>query len=421
MIIINFQLSIINSMRIWIVNYYTSPTCANPRYLEMAKYFMAAGHKVLTFYANYNGNKEAALFKPYTVNGLDFVEVKSPHFEGNGLKRMKSIYIFSRTLMKHCEVFEKPDVILHNIHPPFDYPIVKLAKKIPCKYIAEAWDLWPQAFVTYGLIGAKNPLMKWAYSIEKKYYCAADEIIFTFLGALDYLKRHGWMKEQGGQIDSEHFHYINNGINLAKFDCDRDEYPRPDADMNDDSLYRIIYLGTVSRVNNVKTLIDTAALLKDNPKYRFIIYGDGADRESLEQYVVDNNINNVVFKEKRIKFEECAWVVSQATVNIMNYRNGFGQWGVSSGKMFQYLAAGKPIVCNINICYDNVINDNNLGVSKNIKTSEEFATEIKRLAELPQEDYDAMCERVREVAKRFDYKVLAAQELEIIENAVRAN
>ena len=89
--------------------------------------------------------------------------------------------------------------------------------------------------------------------------------------------------------------------------------------------------------------------------------------------------------------------------------------------MFQYLAAGKPIVCNINIGYDNVINDNNLGVSKNITTPEEFAMEIRRLAEQPQADYEAMCERVREVAKRFDYKVLAAQELEIIENAVRAN
>ena len=46
---------------------------------------------------------------------------------------------------------------------------------------------------------------------------------------------------------------------------------------------------------------------------------------------------------------------------------------------------------------------------------------IRSLAEQPRASYDAMCERVREAAKRFDYKVLAAEELKVIENAVRNN
>ena len=78
-------------MRIWIVNYYTSPTCSNPRYLEFAKYFMAAGHEVLTFYANYKSDESSPLFQRKMVDGLDFVEVRAPHFIGNGVKRMLSI------------------------------------------------------------------------------------------------------------------------------------------------------------------------------------------------------------------------------------------------------------------------------------------------------------------------------------------
>jgi glycosyltransferase involved in cell wall biosynthesis len=151
------------------------------------------------------------------------------------------------------------------------------------------------------------------------------------------------------------------------------------------------------------------------PNYRFFIYGNGAYRDELEQYVKVNHINNVIFKEKRIPLEECAWVVSQATVDVMNYEKGFGRWGVSSGKMFQYLAAGKPIVCNIDIAYDNVILDNNLGICRDIETADDFVFAIRSLAEQPRASYDAMCERVREVAKRFDYKVLAAEELKIID------
>jgi len=409
-------------MKIWIVNYYagTPATAGNPRYLKLAKHFMEAGHEIIIFNAGRTAHIDDSEFHggnflERQYGDLKFVHVRVPNFRGNGIKRMLSIWKFARIVLKGRRQFDRPDVILQNIHPPFDYPIVKLAKKLKCKYIAEAWDLWPEDFVTFGLIKENNPVMKLAYAIEKKYYYNANEIVFTFLGAFDYLKRKGWMKDQGGKIDPEHLHYINNGIDLAQFDLDCENHSRSDEDMNDDNLYRIIYLGSIKRANNVKNLIDAAALMQDNPRYRFFIYGDGAYRGELEQFVKDNNINNVVFKEKRISFSECAWVVSQATVNIMNYEKGFGRWGVSSGKMFQYLAAGKPIVCNIDIAYDNVIRDNNLGVAQDLNTPEEFAEAIKKLAEQPQEEYDAMCKRVREVAKRFDYKVLAAEELKVIE------
>ena len=88
--------------------------------------------------------------------------------------------------------------------------------------------------------------------------------------------------------------------------------------------------------------------------------------------------------------------------------------GVSAGKLFQYLAAGKPIVCNVKISYDDIITDNNLGVARDLITAEEFVTEIRRIAEQSQELYDEMCKRVRKVATHFDYKVLAKRELELL-------
>lgn len=403
-------------MRIWIVNYYTSPTCSNPRYLEFAKHFMAAGYEVLTFYANFKGDESAPLFQSKTVNGLDFIEVKAPHYVGNGVARMKSIFTFARAIKKHCKEFDRPEVILHNVHAPFDAPIVLVARKLKCKYVSEVWDLWPDNFANFGMISRKNPVMKLFYRIEKWIYDHADERVFTLAGATAYLKGKGWTTETGGKIDLAKVHYINNGLDLDQFDKDKLAFPREDADMNDPNLTKIVYLGAINKANNVKTLIDAAVLLQDMPNYRFFIYGNGVYRPELEQYVKENHIDNVVFKETRIPLEECAWVVSQATVNIMNYEKGFGYMGVSSGKMFQYLAAGKPIVCNVDIVYDNVIKDNNLGVCRDIETPQEFADAIRSIAELPTDEYQAMCERVREVAKRFDYKVLAALELEIIES-----
>lgn len=403
------------SKRIWIVNPQTgSPEqVANPRYLELAHYFMEAGYEVITF----NSSQREGItipngkFMEKQYGDYKFVHVSAPDFVGNGVKRMLSLYQFSRNMMSIRKHFPKPDIILHNIHPPFDYPIVRMARKLHAKYVAEAWDLWPDDFVTYGLVKASNPIMKIAYAIEKQYYYHADDIIFTFKGAFDYLKRQGWTKEQGGKIDMSHVHYINNGIDLQKFDEDKEKFPRLDADINAEGIFKIIYLGSIQRANNVQTLIEAAEILQEDSRYQFFIYGDGAYREDMESYVKAHQLTNVTFKEKRIPLEECAWVVSQATINVMNYQKDFGKMGVSSGKLFQYLAAGKPIVCNIDISYDDVITENNLGIARDMNTASEFAQAIKQIAEQPQGEYQAMCGRVRKASEQFDYKVLAAREL----------
>ena len=411
-------------MRVWIVNYYTSPTCSNPRYLQLAKHFMGKGWEVTTFNASFEDDEIDREFRPGQLflrkkyGDLDFVHVKSPHYIGNGLKRMYSIWAFAWRLYGHCKEFEKPDVILHNIHTPFDYPIVWAAKKLNAKYVAEAWDLWPEDFVTFGLVSRKNPALHFFYWVEKKLYYHADQIVFTFLGAFDYLKRKGWTTETGGMVDMSRVHYINNGVDLDQFDKDKNAYPRPDEDINSKDIFKIIYLGSINIANHVQTLIDAADLLQFDDNYQFFIYGDGAHRDMLEQYVKDKNIKNVHFKERRIPLCECAWVVSQATVNVMNYEKGFGHMGVSSGKLWQYLAAGKPIVCNIKIAFDDIITDNNLGVAQDIETPETFAQAIRNCAEQPGYRYQGMCERVRKIAERFDYKVLATEEIKVIEAAL---
>lgn len=403
-------------MRVWIVNYYTSPDSANPRYLEFAKHFVEKGWEVTSFYANFRSEETSPKFIKEQIGGLDFVQVKAPRYVGNGLKRMFSIWKFAQTIKMHLKEFEKPDVILHNVHAPFDYPIVKAAKKVGAKYVSEVWDLWPDNFANFGMISRKNPVMKTFYAIEKWIYYHADQLVFTIPGALQYLQDKKWTTNTGGKIDLARVHYINNGVDLEQFKKDREAYPRDDEDINRNDIFKIVYMGTISFANHVQTLIDAAALLQEDNRYQFFIYGDGAHREQLERYVSDNAIKNVHFKEKRIPLCEVAWVVSQATVNIMTYEKGFGYMGVSSGKMFQYLAAGKPIVCNIDIAYDNVIKDNNIGVARDIESSKDLSNEIRRLAELPQNEYGAMCDRVIETAKRFDYKKIAAEEIRVIES-----
>lgn len=411
------------SKTIWIVNYYTGTplNASNRRYLELAKYFMDAGYNVITFNSAYRGKgviEDIPPGKNYiekTYGRYKFVHIACPHYIGNGFKRMYSILKFALIFFFIRNKLEKPVIILHNIHTPFDFPVFVAAKFMKVKYIAECWDLWPEDFEVWGLVSKYNPFLKIAYWIEKFIYYYADELIFTFKGIYDYLDKKNLTLEKGGKVNLNKVHYINNGIDLSKFDSDKIVYSRDDKELNDPSTIKVVYLGSIQLANQIKTLIDAAVVLKNQPNIKFLIYGDGVDRSMLETYVKDNHISNVFFKERKINFEECAWVVSNSSINILNYGKRFGRMGLSSGKLWLYLAAGKPIICNIHIPYDDIITENNLGIAKDIDSPEEYADIIKSIAFLPKVEYDSICRRVRMCAAKYDYKVLAEEELTIIE------
>lgn len=409
---------------VWIVNYYISPPnlATNMRHLEFADALQKKGYNVLIISSSYLRANKLNLIEgnePYKFVNYDqykFCHINVISNQGNGIKRMLSIFQFSSRLYFNARKIGNPNIILHNVHPPFDYLISSLAKKIKCTYIAEAWDLWPLDFVTMGLVSKNNPLMKLAYYLERKMYERASEIIFTFAGGIDYLRNRKYTLDRGGVIDMQHVHYINNGISLREFDFNKNKYITEDEDLVNDTKFKIVYLGSIKLANNVFQLIKAAEFLKnDYPKIVIIIYGNGNQRCELMQYCKKNKITNVKFKEERMPFSHVPYVVSCADLNIMNYKMGFGKFGVSSGKLFQYLAAGKPIVCNIEIAYDDVITENILGVSRNFQSVEEYASAIVNIYNLNKQDYMDMCVRARKTAQRFDYEYLSRKIIGIVE------
>jgi len=86
---------------------------------------------------------------------------------------------------------------------------------------------------------------------------------------------------------------------------------------------------------------------------------------------------------------------------------------MSPGKFFQYLAAAKPICSNIAVKYS-IINEFNLGVEKDLNTPDLYADSIRRIADLSNDDYNNMCNRVRATAFLYDYKILFKKFLEVV-------
>lgn len=408
---------------IWIVNYYANPPqyVTNERHLQFAHYLRKAGYKVTIFSAGYLHYKEIDLIgeeiiKKVSYGEQEFVHIRAKKYKGNGLGRVFSIFQFAWRIFCNRHKFEKPDVILHNIHEPFDYPIFWCAKRLKAKYIAEDWDLWSRSFVKMGFIKEGGIVSKVIFSLAENLFAKADRVVFSMEGGRDYICDMGWDKAHGGRVDLDKVFYINSGVDIEEFDRCAKEETIDDNDLLDEDFFKIIYLGSINAANNVKQLLDAAKILQNNPRLKFLIYGDGQDRQELENYCKQEAIGNVIFKQKRIPFFQVPFVLTHSNLNLLNYYRSFGQYGVSSGKLFQYMASGKPVCCNLNMRKYDVITPNHFGVAKYFDTSQEYADAIAYFASLPNEEYNLMCQNARKTAYEFDYRNLSNKLVEIIKS-----
>lgn len=408
--------------RIWLINQYAMPPELESRLrtIKFAHYLSESGYDVTIFASSVMHNMGMDLIEDDSVyiereyGDLKFVHIKTKNYKSNGINRVIGLIQFPIKFLRIAKRFKKPDVIIQTATVPFGNLIYYFAKRIKAKYIVEILDLWPETFVDLGMISKKNPLLSICYFCEKWLYGRADSIVFSMEGGQNYIIDKKWSIEQGGPIDLKKVHYINNGVDLSDFSRYRDTFKLEDAILEDDSIKKIIYLGSIRLANNLRRLVDAANEIKERENIVFLIYGDGDDRVFLENYCKEQRIANVVFKEKWIDPQYVPYVLSRATVNVLNYMPGnFGKYGGSQSKLFQYLAAGKPICSNLNMMYD-IINKYNVGISREYASPVEYAEALLSLVNLGEENYKLMCERAKVAANDFDYKILTDKQIELL-------
>lgn len=409
-------------MNIWLINHYAVPTkyYPLPRPAAFAKYLQRMGHEVTIFAASTVHNStqnligDGASYKEDIVDGIHYVYVRASAYQGNGLGRIRNMLQFPLRLPSVVSHFARPDAILSvSATPMACYTGLKLAKKYHCKGIAEVADLWPESFVAYGLIGKNNPLLIPMYAYEKRMYAKAEALIFTMEGGRDYIIDKGWDKAHGGPVDLSKVHHINNGIDLEVFDYNREHYTFADDDLDDPHLRRIVYAGAVRQANDsILILPEVAACLarKQTGNVKILVYGRGDILESMQQRCRDEHIANLVFKGV-VEKKYIPYILSRADAAILNCdSSGMSRYGSSQNKLFEYLAAGKPILSGEDDKYS-IIRNNGCGISRHFDNAEDIAGALLQLLEL-----DIPPDDIRQVAARYDFASLTAQLLETIES-----
>lgn len=406
-------------MNIWLINHYAVPPQYYPlaRQTYFAKHLMEMGHSVTVISASsvHNSNPpknlitDGAPYREEVDDGVHHVYIRCCDCTGNGLKRIYNMCEFAWKLPGVCRRLPKPDAIVATSMPPMSCAMgVHLGRKWGCKTVAEIADLWPESIVAYGIAGAKNPAVIALRRLEKWIYKKADAVVFTMEGAYDYIIEQGWEMD----IPREKVHYINNGVDLEQFDYNKAHYTVDDADLDDPDTFKVVYAGSIRRVNNLGLLLDAAKQIKD-PRVKFLIWGDGDEKEALEKRTADEQITNVVFKGK-VEKKYVPSIVSRANANFIHGDdNALFRYGISPNKLFDYFAAGKPVLMDMQAKY-NPAERFSCGLMSH--SEEAFAANVRCLSELSAQDYLQMCENSRAAAKAYDFRQLTQKLLAVIES-----
>lgn len=423
-------------LKVWLMNHYASSMYRDKagRHYWFAKQLSEQGYDVTVFCSTVlvNGQTYIETGKSKMVvkdaDGIPFVFVKTVPAEGNGIERIKNMGLFYKNLFPASKAYAakygRPDVIIaSSVHPLTMVAGIKIAKKMKVPCICEIRDLWPEAIFSFGKAAETSLIGRVLVKGEHWIYKKADALIFTKEGDTDYLKERRWTTAQGGDIDLEKCHYINNGVDIEAFEKNAESEKLDDPDVINETKFNVTYAGTIRPVNNVGNLLDAAALLKAKGGYedvQFLIFGDGGQLEELKRRVETEHLDNVKLKgfidRKYIPF-----ILSRSSVNMLNYSQSQYNWtrGNSSNKLFEYMASGKPIISTVHMGYS-IIDKYNCGVELDEDTPNALVEQIMRFHDMSKDERIKIGLNAKEGARNFDFKILTEKLIDVIEGVVNA-
>ncbi len=330
---------------LYLHQYFCPPDGAGgTRSYEMARRLVTAGHRVtlITSSAFFPDSYGLSRKSRFSLDGINLVVLRVPY--SNTLGFAKRLWAFCRYAVgaaieavraKDVDVVFATSTPLTIILPGY---VASRWKAAPLVF--EVRDLWPSLPIAVGAL--KNPILKWlAYGMERFAYRSANRCIALSPGMKDGIAQTGF--------DEERITVIPNASDIELFrvgseraDVFLDQFPH----LKGGPL--VVYGGTLGLINNVGYVVDLATeMYRINPDVRFLICGDGAERNVIRNKAKDNGVlQKNLWMIPPLAKNEIPDLLAASSVALSVFRNIPEMQHNSANKVFDALAAGKPVCVN---------------------------------------------------------------------------
>jgi hypothetical protein len=209
-----------------------------------------------------------------------------------------------------------------------------LARLKRARLVVEVRDLWPAIFTELGVLTNRR-VIRLLERFELAAYAAADTVIVVSDGFRANLTERG--------VPADKVHTIRNGVRPGEFDPGAPADPRLRARLGaNPSDCLVLYVGTHGISQGLTSVADGAARLTGE-QIRFAFVGDGADKQRLQARVAEHGLCNVTLLPS-LPHEQVPALLAAADICLVPLRDVPLFSSFIPSKMFEYLAAGKPVV-----------------------------------------------------------------------------
>ena len=394
-----------------------------PYYL--AREWVRAGHRVQILAASYShvrARQPAVAGRPQdeSVDGIGYRWYPTRAYQGNGLGRVRNIWQFLQQVWRDTDRIVrdmKPDVVIASSTYPMDIWVARrMARRARAKLVFEVHDLWPLSPIELSGMSPGHPFARLCAKAESDAYRDAD-VVVSMLPVV-----HAYMASRG--LDLAKLAIVPNGISP-------DDWAAAPQPLREDvagtlatarALGQTVvgYAGSMGEPNALDTLLDAAALLRDDPlgrKLRFVLVGDGHLRAHLQERVRQEHLANVTMLAPIPKLQVPA-LLGQVDIAYIGWqRVPIYRFGIAPNKLMDYMMAGRAVLHSVEAGNDPVA-EAGCGVTVAPQDARAVADGLLRMMQLAPAARAVMGQRGREfVLARHTYPVLAKRFLEALEPA----
>jgi len=400
-------------MNIWIFNHYALPPDlpGGTRHYDFGRELVKRGHRVVIFATSFHHylHQETRLqpgerWKIENVDGVKFVWLRTPPYQRNDWRRVRNMVTFAlrawwlgRRLPELIPEIEKPDVVIgSSVHLLTPLAAYWVARHYRVPFLMEVRDLWPQTIIDMGELSQHHPITKALQALERFLYRRAARIITLLARADKYITACG--------VPREKIVWIPNGVDLSRFEG-LEPY------VASENGFRVFYLGAHGKANALDTVIQAARILQDRGyrDIRFILVGDGPEKPRLMALAEEIRLHNVEFRGPVPKSAVPKTLFAADATLFVLHDLSLYNYGISLNKLFDYLAASKPLIL-VGRPANNPVEEAHCGLAVPPQDPEALAEAVIQLYRMSPEERAEMGKRGREYVEKYhDIRKLAAQ------------
>lgn len=265
-------------------------------------------------------------------------------------------------------------------------------KRVP--FLFEVRDLWPAFAIEVGVL--RNPiLIRASLWLERFLYLHADTVVVNSPGFIEHVKERG----------AQQVKLVPNGSDPLMFDPqDRGEGFRHEFGLQ--GKYVALYAGAHGMSNDLGILLEAAEQLQEYPDIAIVLLGDGKEKPALQEQMAKLGLNNVTFLPPvpKTRVPE-AFAAADACIAILKPIPLYAT--VYPNKVFDYMAAGRPVILAIDGVIRDIVEEADAGLFVTPGNPAALAEAIRTLAENPERG-DKMGRNGRKLVEaQFDRAILA--------------